>query len=108
MNDVSIPLCKCGNPTIIRHYKKSNMKPTSMGVCRECLIKRMKDRKPRRKGNPYKGKAHWPKPERAKKEDCKVILDFTQNLDIFNKIKEKAEKELRTIENQILYLLRTV
>lgn len=106
-----IPKCKCGKPAIIRHYKKSNMKPTSMGVCRDCLVLRIKNRKPR-KGNPFKGKAKFIKNKIAfiplAETNYQVTLDFTNNIEIFNKLKEKAKAELRTIENQILYALRTV
>lgn len=83
----------------------------TMGVCRECIQARSTGR---RRNGPQKMASPEPAPEgpkrkRVKKaQNHKIILDFSQHTDILSKLREKAEKEFRTVENQILFYLQTV
>lgn len=104
-------LCKCGKPAIMRKYKDGR-KPTSMGACHECISLRSKGRK----RNPISAEVRKAKKLFLKKHKLSesvshpmiVTLDFAKYQEIYLKLKDKAHLEMRTIEAQIIYSLRTV
>ena len=72
-------------------YRKSGYK----SICKDCYAKEVKDRKEKKSS--------------SKPIVEKITLDFSsiKNGDIlFNDIKAKADSELRSIENMIMYILR--
>ena len=88
----------------------------SMGVCLYCIQQRVKNRKNPRvrkflrppSKEVAKDKVHKVRKERKKDGKHKVVLDFTNHKEIFDKVVEKAKKEFRTVENQILFYLNTI
>lgn len=107
------PKCKCGNPTAIRHFKDGRQ--NSMGACRECLQKRAKniftkktniDRKPKKERK--KKRKQRKKSNLIVDNDFIIRIDFSNYQEILNKIKDKAKAEIRTIESQILFYLKTI
>lgn len=98
MTDLT-PKCKCGKPAVMRKYKDGRPS-TSMGACHDCITERMRNGKTRKDKKKIERKVI--------KGNSKITLDFTNYPDIYNKLVEKAKTEMRTIESQIIYSLRTV
>lgn len=78
-----------------------------MGRCRECLqaTARAAAKAKRKKAPGPDGNGRESPPAEAGK---KVMLDFSPHPEIFSRIREKAKENFRTVENEILFLLRTV
>jgi hypothetical protein len=92
-----VPKCKCGQPTIIRKFKDGRQ--NSMGVCRDCLSIRNKRRRKKDPKNPSKP---------IEKENFKIVIDFSNHPDILKRVQDKAKSEIRTIESQIIFFLKTI
>jgi len=81
---IDVPKCRdCGGPPIIR---KDGI---SLGRCKSCQREMISKRNLGRGGSGYK-----------------VVLDFANQRGIFDAITAEAYRDLRTIENQIIYFLR--
>jgi hypothetical protein len=108
--DIVTPLCKCGKPAIIRRYKNGR-KPSSMGTCHECLSLRMKGISKNPKNQIKRAKRSFLKKHKLSgsiSHPMIITLDFSRYQDIYLKLKEKANVEMRTVESQIIYHLRTI
>lgn len=94
--------CKCGKLAVMR--KRKDGKTSSMGACHDCLSTRMKAGRGKRK---LKGLNHKI-PTSKIKVDYSVSVDFYNHKDVYNKLLEKSKIEIRTLEAQIIYMLRMV
>lgn len=112
------------------NFQKSAVNPTGrLYICKACMSRRMAEGRKKKKAKqmaredlgklpeksfePFSAYSAYTKktPEKvgaqaqAKKESMWLHIDFSSNPDLFERLKKMAAEELRTLENQAVYML---
>ena len=91
--------CKESKPQTEEYFRKHNTYGTWFHKCNSCISKKMK--KSRNKATPPAAP-----PVSIKKDECvMVVVKFKDHKDVYEKLKDAAKRDIRSVENQALYYI---
>ena len=100
-NTVKTKTCSCCSETfpVDLFYKNKSKKDQLSDWCKECT--KQKNEEYKKTKNPKEPEEN--QPEIKKSGDFVLVIDFSLHKDLLERLIKKAEKEFRTVEQQILF-----
>ncbi len=100
------PDCVVGEPQPIEQFGFHPRWKTRMGVCKSCMDNKRSARQQKRKAKPKA--PDTPAQENPPVTNSNLTIDFSNHTGLLAELKELAKKQLRTVENQALWMLAAI
>ncbi len=100
------PDCVVGEPQPIEQFGLHSRWKTRIHTCRSCMDNKRSARQQKRKAKPKA--PDTPAQEKPPVTNSNLTIDFSNHTDLLTELKKLAKEQLRTVENQALWMLAAV